>query len=88
MYDGVNLPRHAKSKREVSKEGMCQKDTEYGRNTTPPPEEALIPSAVEKKKRRRKTNAMHAWSLKNHKKQRNFGPSARFLLAAMMLIPI
>ena len=32
MYDGVNLPRHAKSKREVSKEGMCQRDAEYGRN--------------------------------------------------------
>ena len=32
MYGGVNLPRHAKSKREVSKEDMCQRDAEYGRN--------------------------------------------------------
>ena len=32
MYGGVNLPRHAKSKREVSKEGMCQRDAGYARN--------------------------------------------------------
>ena len=51
----------------------------YGRNTTPPSEEALIPSAIEKTKRRRKTNVMYAWSLKNHKKERTFDPSARFV---------
>ena len=33
MYGGVNLSRHAKSKREVSKEGMCQRDAEYARKT-------------------------------------------------------
>ena len=32
MYGGVNLPRHAKPKREVSKEGMCQRDARYARN--------------------------------------------------------
>ena len=32
MYGGVNLSRHAKSKREVSKEDMCQRDAEYARN--------------------------------------------------------
>ena len=32
MYGGVNLPRHAKPKREVSKEGMCQRDAGYARN--------------------------------------------------------
>ena len=26
MYDEVNLSRHAKSKREVSKEGVCQRN--------------------------------------------------------------
>ena len=33
MYNEVNLSRHAKFKREVLKEGMCQRDTEYDRNT-------------------------------------------------------
>ena len=32
MYGGVNLPRHAKPKREVSKKGMCQRDAGYARN--------------------------------------------------------
>ena len=32
MYDGVNLSRHAKSKREVSKKGICQRDAGYARN--------------------------------------------------------
>ena len=32
MYNEVNLPRHAKPKREVSKEDICQRNTEYGRN--------------------------------------------------------
>ena len=34
MYGGVNLPRHAKSKREVSKKGICQRDAKYARNIT------------------------------------------------------
>ena len=37
MYGGVNLPRHAKPKREVSKEGCVKgmqgrRDAEYARN--------------------------------------------------------
>ena len=100
MYGGVNLSRHAKSDRaSVGVKGTrCQgmqgtlvtmsRDIEYDRNTTPLSEEALVFSAIEKKKRRRKTNVIYAWSLKNHKKQRTFDSSARFLLATMMLIPI
>ena len=34
MYGGVNLPRHAKPKREVSKEGICQRDAGYAHNIT------------------------------------------------------
>ena len=38
MYGGVNLPRHAKPKREVSKEGCVKgmqgrRDARYARNT-------------------------------------------------------
>ena len=38
MYDGVNLPRHAKPKREVSKEGCVKgiqgrRDARYAYNT-------------------------------------------------------
>ena len=32
MYNEVNLSRHAKSKRKVSKKDMCQRNAEYGRN--------------------------------------------------------
>ena len=32
MYNEVNLLRHAKSKREVSKKDMCQRDARYARN--------------------------------------------------------
>ena len=33
IYDGVNLSRHAKSKREVLKKDMCQRDARYARNS-------------------------------------------------------
>ena len=46
MYGGVNLPRHAKPKREVSKEGMCQRDAGYARNTIREADNVLIVQLV------------------------------------------
>ena len=45
MYGGVNLPRHAKPKREVSKEGVCQRNagTRGTLVTLPPPSEKTCP---------------------------------------------